>query len=218
MSSTLSVNFVPAPRRISRKRQACIKLWIAITCAYSVVLALVFVVYQSMAGSAVENVDNELAQVSRDIQSTNKQISDVTPSLNESRLTLQASRAVGNQPDWSVLLALLASRLNDRVVLSHCSLTPQNAGTAATPTAPRIGIGRATPPDAKTKSGPSHFNLDVRGLAKTQASLSTFVLELEQAGLFARVVLQDAQRVEFVKGEAIQFQIVCTLQGEEVTQ
>lgn len=218
MISTMPVNFVPAPRRISRQRQSCTKLWIAITCAYSVVLAVVFVGYQSMAGAAVENVDNELAMVNSDIQSTQKQISEVTPTLNESRLTLQASRAVGNQPDWSVLMALLASRLNERVVLSHCSLTPQNSETTVSTTVPRIGGGRASPQDANTKSGPTHFNLDVRGLAKTQASLSTFVLELEQAGLFAKVVLQDAQRVEFVKGEAIQFQIVCTLQGEEVAR
>lgn len=220
MILSIPVNFVPAPRRISRQRQSRIKLWIAITCAYSVVLAVVFAVFQSMAGSAVENVDQELGQVSSDIQSTNQNISEVLPSLTESRLTLQASRAVGNQPDWSVLMALVASRLNERVVLSHCSLTPQRTGTdSSSPTAVRIGRGPAakTQGAANQNSGPDFFNLDVRGLARTQAALSTFVLELEQAGLFAKVVLQDAQRVEFAKGEAIQFQIVCTLQGGEAS-
>ncbi len=212
--STIAINLVPAPRRISRRRQTLIKRWVTATCIYSALLVVLVVIFQALAGTAVHNVDQDIARVESDIEATRKQISEVAPLLIESRLTLQASQAVDNQADWSVLLALLTSRLNDRVVLSSCSLTPMTpTGATAAPTVPRVGGGPvqvATNASPGAKAG-KQLRLDVRGLAQAQAALSAFVLELEQTKLFEKVVLQDAQRVEFRKGDAIQFQVICHL-------
>lgn len=216
--TTVSINLVPVPRQIDRMRRSRIKTWLVIGSAFSVVLVVAFAVFKVMIGTAFQSVDSELNEVNAQLALAGKNIQAIQPQLVNSRLTLQASRAVGNQPDWSVLVALLTSRLNDRVVLSYMGLSPVAVSTAQ-PTVPRVGRRGAPAKPAKDEEvkAPQQFSMDVRGMAKTQAALSTFVLKLEQAKIFAKVVLQDAQRVGFVKGEAIQFQIHCTLVGRQVS-
>lgn len=216
--TTVSINLVPVPRQIDRMRRSRIKTWLIAGSAYSVLLVVLFAVFQVMTGTAFQSVDKELHEVNAELASTGKNIQAIQPQLVNSKSTLQASRAVGNQPDWSVLVALLASRLNERVVLSHMGLSPAVV-IADQPSVPRVVRRGSTvkPAQDEGAKAPQQFNLDVRGMAKSQAALSTFVLKLEQANLFAKVILQDAQRVGFVEGEAIQFQIQCTLMGRQAS-
>jgi len=214
--TTVAVNLVPAPRRIERRRRGRVRLWFTLVSVYGVILLGLFAVFQTLTGTAVQSVDDQLALVNAEITLTGDQVKAIAPQLLEMELTLEASLAVGHQPDWSVLLALLASRLNDRVVLSHCGLTPVK-GEVVKAAAVRPGQ-RPRKPVVKglaqeTPAAVVGFKLDLRGMAKTQASLSAFVLRLERTQLFGQVVLGDALRVQFVKDDAVQFRIECTLKG-----
>jgi Tfp pilus assembly protein PilN len=99
---------------------------------------------------------------------------------------------VGKQPDWSILLALLASTLEDEIVLRSV----------------RLVSGAAEEGDQREAGAP---NLDFAGLGQSQAAVSRFVLRLEEISLFRSVKLLDTRREPFLDGHAITFRVECVL-------
>ncbi|MHC4218116.1 MAG: PilN domain-containing protein [Planctomycetota bacterium] len=108
---------------------------------------------------------------------------------------LQANLAVGKQPDWSILLALLASNLDDEIVLRSVRLV---SGSAEEGEAIESGETR----------------LDFAGLGESQAAVSRFVLRLEEISLFRSVMLRDTRRESFLAGHAIAFRVECVLDDD----
>ena len=123
----------------------------------------------------------------------------------EARLT--SGRAVGEQPDWSLLLAMLSSALGDETVLRSIRLqappeaAPGAAGSSGKP-------GRA---DAARTLQP--ISLEVTGLGRTQQVVSEFVLRLEHTPLFETVRLVDTRREPFLNDHAVVFRIECVLEA-----
>jgi hypothetical protein len=75
-----------------------------------------------------------LRRTEEDIQQSRQAIETCHGELATTRKALQVSRDMQAQPDWSLLLAVLAQQLDDQLVLSACQLAP--AGGEAKPSAP----------------------------------------------------------------------------------
>jgi hypothetical protein len=112
---------------------------------------------------------------------------------------VEANRTVAEQPDWSVLLALLGSVKGDDVVLRSVAVGP-----APVPAPPPPERGKPAPPPVVPDT-----ILDVMGVGQTQLAVSQHVLRLEQTGLFSKVALLDTGREAFVNGNAIAFRLQC---------
>ena len=125
--------------------------------------------------------------------------------LSEARAALEANLAVGRQPDWSVLLALLSTTLGDEVVLRTCRLGPVWGGPA----------GRAGADEAEELQ---IIQLELMGLALTQQAVTQVILRLEQTRLFRSVKLIDTRREPFMAGHAVAFRAECVLQTEPQIQ
>ena len=121
-------------------------------------------------------------------------------SRDEARLA--SGHAVGEQPDWSLLLAMLSSALGDETVLRSIRLQ-------APPEAAPGGGGGA---DAARSLPP--ITLDLTGLGRTQQVVSEFVLRLEQMPLFKQIRLVDTRREPFLNLHAVVFRIECVLDAD----
>jgi hypothetical protein len=143
------------------------------------------------------------------IEKAHQAIEDAQRELATAERTLKANRAVGNQPDWSLLLALLARNLGDQVVLSQCELKPDVPGEAA------VGAAGASDQPRPARGG---FILKLAGYGETQPDVSRFVLNLERAGLFDQVRLVRTSSRAFLSASAIAFELECGLGGQDASR
>ena len=188
------LDFIPISRRIAHRRRQRQRRWVNI-CAVYVLLV--------MAGCAVllaeewightASVEMELARTIDRIQLSSTQLSDMRRRAKEAEKTLTASQRVSTQPDWSILLAALASKTGEEIVLRRCRVRPSD---------PSAGAADVDAPS---------MLVQVSGYGRTQQSVSRFVLRLEAAGLFDQLRLIGARREPFLDGYAVAFEVNGTL-------
>jgi hypothetical protein len=235
----IQANLIPIPRRLARRRRTRVRRWATFCTAYCVLLVATYGVLQAMWGRG-DHVEHDVQTVASEITTTERDVKVVQPKLNEARLTLAASMAVGSQPDWSVLLALLAKQMHSdwseaRGLLAR-SMEAASAMTAAPPTLVRTLLPLAqdaarqivlsscaleplregvAPPSATAAQSAAatqpKYTLVLTGMGRSQAAISQYVLRLEQTGLFDRVTLIESKRGPFAGGEAVSFRIGCGL-------
>ena len=194
------VNLIPSPKLLATQRRKQTRKWAAACLAYSVMLVGVYAgCRMRWGGNDVQG--GEMSAVTGVITTYNRQIAAVKNAAPALQAKIDANKAVGQQPDWSILLALLARNLGDDVVLKHCQLGRDRPGGGAS--------GEVV--DAEEKRP---FVLEVSGLGRTQTAVSAFVLRLEKAGLFDQVKLIRTRREEFMTGRVVAFQLACTLGTE----
>ena len=120
---------------------------------------------------------------------------------------LSVNKAMGKQPDWSVLLVVLARELGDEIVLNECKLSLLDTGKSGSG-------GSAEPSDHSVKDiplGQRRYRLDMSGFGRTQMAVSRFVLRLERIGLLEKVKLTKSNRRTFMTGKAVAFRIECAI-------
>lgn len=196
--SLQGINLLPTARREARVFRKCVRNW-AIGCtAYAVAIAI----FWGTVAHTQNNADSELAQ---EIQRTQQHVIDAKAHLDQlqprvatARTTLAATRSVGTQPDWSLLLGLLADQLGEQMILTSCKLTPVFKPVSL--------VGTASDSDI-----PQAYQLDLSGLAQTQAAVSAYTLRIEQLKLFEKVMLIDTRTEPILDQEAVGFRVQCTL-------
>jgi Tfp pilus assembly protein PilN len=198
------VNLIPAGRQLTRRYRQRAKRWVLGCAAYAALLLVVGAAVRSISGGASSAIATELEQVRAAIEQTNHSMSQLQPRLARSRTTLAASRSVGTQPDWSVLMGLVAQLLGDDTVLVSCTIEPVEQSRAAT-----------VDPSARP---PDRYLLRISGLGQDHTAVSAFVLRLEQTQLFQSVKLIDTRKEPFRKTQAVGFHIECALSGSSGEQ
>ncbi len=186
------VNLVPMERRLARRRRARTRLWVGVGATYGSLW-----VGAAVAAIVVFTTDNrslraDLSDGAREVDKSQVTVSGLRADLVEATAALEASQAVGRQPDWSVLLALLADSLGEAVVLRRCKLTPMGG---------HDGAGEV-------------IKLEVGGLAQSQQAVAQVILRLEQTPLFRSVKLIDTRREPFRDTHAVAFRAECILDSE----
>ena len=196
-----SVNLIPAPRLQAKRRRVRLRWWVAVCVTYVLVLAAVYVGCR-FRWDTVQSADNtEMVTVTDEISDYNRKIAAMKGTVQSVRMKIEANRAIGSQPDWSVLLALIAKNLGTDVVLKHCKLDLAGPSHGA-------GVGQVSSQSRK------EFMFEVTGLGRSQTAVSQFVLRLEQAGLFSKVKLIRTHREQFLESKAVGFQLACSLGAE----
>lgn len=199
-----SVNLIPTPRRQAKRRRKHRRAGVAACAGYTALLACAVGVAHLLWSGATEAVDERLAAADADIQRLQRQGADARAELASARATVEANRTVSEQPDWSVLLALLASKTSESkpgedVVLRSLSIAPPFAPAAAA--SPAGSAGAKVMPEVA---------LEILGIGRTPVAVSQHVLRLEQTGLFSKVALVDTGREAYLRGNAIAFRLQCT--------
>jgi len=191
------INLVPARRRDAKRRRTHMK-WCAVGCAVYAAGATVAtaIAWGAWAGEDPQ-VRQQIARADEEIHRTEQDLSEARAKLAVEGSRLTAAKEIAEQPDWSLLLTLLAQKADDQMVLRSCQLRP--AGGPA-------GEGKAA--DAPVAEG---LVVVVTGVARSPQTAQQYVLRLEKTGLFGRVTLVETRREPFLNGEASAFRADCVL-------
>jgi hypothetical protein len=192
-----NVNLIPAPRRDAKRRRKQ-RTTCALVCgAYAVVLLLGVGVAQLAFRGSGAVLGERINAAANDIRRLEKQTDEARIELASARATIEANRTVAEQPDWSVILALLAKTTGNDVVLKTVTIALPISTTN-------------TIPSQGTTAPPPEYVLDVAGVGRSQLAVSQHVLRLEETGLFSRVSLVDTAKEAFLGDNATAFRIQCT--------
>jgi len=197
-----AINLIPRERLLSRLRHERFRFWAAACSAYLVLLGAALGACYAVWGNHNAPLSQQVEQTQRSIAESTQKIKRINIELPKVVAALEASRAMGNQPDWSVLLTVLTKTLGDTIVLNNCRLEL---------------AGHTSPaPDGQTRSnrldvplGQRSYKLTLTGLGQTQTAVSHFVLRLERIELFKEVKLIKCNRCEFLNAEAVAFTVEC---------
>ena len=194
------VNLAPASRKYALLCQKRIRVWASGGVAYGVVLLVTYAVCFAHWNDADAQVDDQAAGVLRHINESNQALSELRVKLTTARVALRASSLLTENPDWSVVLRLLARNLGKELVLSRCQM--QSSRERAP--------GDVDPVSAAVARPISQF-IHLVGFARSQAAISAFALRLEQTGLFVEVNILETKREPFLSGEAFAFSLMCSI-------
>jgi len=194
------INLIPGPRRHAKACRRLMRMWVGAAVAWAVVLLAVCALSRGMIGPAPASASSaqDSEKVREDTRATRRAILTCERQIAEVRESLQSIQAIGQQPDWSVLLAVVAEKLGEDVVLEACRL--QEAGTAAKAAGDEPSIG-------------GRFLFRLSGLSRTQPGVSEFIMRLENCGLFDQVRIVRTTRQDFLNAKAVAFELECLLQG-----
>jgi hypothetical protein len=196
------INLIPAARRDAKRRRKQRNACAIACCAFGALLGCAVGAARLMfAGDGGQPLGARLAATEAEIDRYQQQSTAARAELAAAKATIEANRTVAEQPDWSILLALLAKTTGDDVVLRSVLVAPPPPGTpaAAAPTPNKSGATPATPEVA----------LELTGVGQTQLAVSQHVLRLEQTGLFSKVTLLDTNREAYVNSNVIGFRLQC---------
>ena len=186
-----NVNLIPAPRRQARRRRVLIRRC-AIGCAgYALLLAGVGAGALSAWGGGDPVASEQLGRLDQEIQRNEHLLADARGELSARESELAAESQIADQPNWSVLFSLLASKAQDQIILRSLQLKPA--------------------PDSGENSPPARLIVSAGGVSRSPLAAQQYVLRLEKTGLFNRVTLVETHRESFLTSDAAAFQIECVL-------
>ena len=204
-------NLIPAHRIITKKRRKRLRRWVGGCVTYCLVLIGAYGLCHAALGGDDMETTGSLQESSRQISQAKRTIASLTGQLTEVRTELAANRAVGNQPDWSILLAAIAGSLGDDIFLQACQLRPKDS--KRTDRANRDKPSQGAP--ELLAAGQRRYVLTVDGYGRSHAAMSRFMLRLESNPLFDEVKLVQNVRQPLLATHAIAFQIRCSFGTSE---
>ena len=202
------VNLIPRARRQQRRRRLHQRRWITASAGYALFIVVALVVAKLVSATDAGAIDQQIALANATITTDRATVVDLRRQLQESAALLKAQYAVQGQPDWGILLALLAEATGDEVVLRECRLQHSSGGAGTAPGVPRAASG------SRVETGIPPTYLELGGLGRSQNTVTQFVLRMDEIPLFKKVKLQDTRREPFGNGHAVAFRIVCLLDPE----
>jgi len=194
-----AVNLLPASRLDALRRRIRVRAWSGIIGGFGVVLGLTYFIAQF----AWYYDRPELEQAVDEAVSKNKAISsDVVRLRDRVRAAseqLHATRAIGNLPDWSVLLAAIDRATGDYIVLDRVAVASE---TTQVP----------SPPDTKAAAKTLvTTSVSLSGIGTNASRVSEFSLRLEETDLFLEVEIVGGKRRNDGHNE---FSMICRLLEE----
>ncbi len=187
------VNLIPASILRARRRSARIKLWCAGLVVYALTVGVTGVWVRSDR-VAPRDWTADIEQVIRASDAVRAEIDKRRAELDREEAAARAAESVAGQPDWSMLLALIARAAGDSVWVETTALKPIPGGT----------------PDARP--GSDALVLALSGLGESQDAVSSFAIAMENLGLFKIVRILESRRQANNGREAFAFRLECRLE------
>ncbi len=195
------VNLIPRERLDRQRIRRRTWFWITSVGLYTCFLAVAFTVSSAIGNSDDRTVRADLAEAQSIVASTELSLSTLREELDRTAALYFANLEVGSQPDWGILLALLAETTGDEIVLRKCRMiaSPRKKEKPA-PTETGAATERKGPREMQVR-------IEVNGIGRSQKHVTDFLLRMEDNRLFRDVKLQDTRREPFLHSHAVAFGI-----------
>lgn len=200
------INLIPAYRIDAWRQRMRVRRWIAGSSIYALIALIAAMTAAALMNQNDRDLTQDIAFTQGKVQSTGSALAALLPELTESKATLDASKAVTRQPDWSLLLTMLAEIRGEKVLLREVELQPISMGESSVTNYPG---------DQSILAHPPGYVVTVEGLGLSQIDISQFVLRMEQTNVFNRVTVLITRREPFHNVDAVAFELECLLRGDE---
>lgn len=180
-ASIPAINLLAAPRRAALAWRHRLRIWIGIVIAWAFIVAAAAAVVRPVS-TPLSEIRNDIAESKRVIANKQLVLSDLKRQTAAAQRELETSRAVGDHPDWSIMLGLLAARCGEDIVLERCELIPPAPAQSGAAPAGRVAG------DVADSAGASFV---IEGIARSQREPPRFALAIEELGLFESVTLLE---------------------------
>lgn len=201
----IPVNLMPSHRIAARARRASVRAWCVGLSIYAGAIAGVGVLVNLPTNGASPRLQAELARLDQAAQRSGDANTRLTAVVADQRRRLDAARAVGEHPDWSVLLEHLARARGGRTTLEQVELKRESATITPKPDpAPR----GAKPGKPLVRT--SHALL-IAGHAATPGAVFEYARALESLGVFDAVLVKDTRNASLGSMPTTRFEIRATI-------
>jgi Tfp pilus assembly protein PilN len=184
-----AVNLIPIHRQLRDARAARVRGWSWAVGGLSALLAMAWVCCAMAPSQAVAPPAAAFTKATAEISKANEESAVLRRELAALRDQALSTRGITDQPDFSVLLALLSQAIGQDVVLNRCELSHD---------------------DLKTTSAPEQV-LKISGFARNQPAVAAFMLELESTGIFKSVTLVRSNEEPWMDQKVAGFQVHCAI-------
>ncbi len=223
----IMLNLVPIDRIERRRRNKRVVMWAMPIGVYALLIGVAAVVVHGPAARSLQEVRSAARQATTEADLATAKREETMRTVANKLRVLEASRTVGQHPDWSVLLSAISTIRGDSIVLTGLELAdtgPESDRSARTAridsgTAVRAGSVAATTAAGRTSATPvSHgperndsFKLRIVGMGLSHSDVMGFVGRLEGLGPLRNVTVVDARTGKFGAGELTNFELTCQL-------
>lgn len=210
MPSMIALNLLPPSQRMRLAEARIVRGWVVAGSLCFFCLCVWFGLLQAGRVS-----DEQLHQRMTTAQSRLALVRADAASVARERLQLdnrvQAARAVGFHPQWSVLLQLINERRAPGIALVNLAVE-EKAGVPAPQVKEPQGRG-ARQAAAASSAVPARYEITLQGLAPSMRAANDFAVSLEELGLFGSVrTTHTGQDNRFAEaGSLVSFTLVCEL-------
>lgn len=211
-----SVNLVPKQRQQARCKNARMQFWMGSCGGYALLWLIAFFLLRLIGNGGPNALGSDLEKINNRTKEVEGNLAQIRSDLGRSNAELAASRKIGSQPDWSVLLSVLASTLGDSIVLRECQLTTAQSSDSASSNGKKIKFLQEVVSNNKPVADRGNVQLQISGLGLNQQAVSEYVLRIEQLDLFSLVKLVETRREPFLDSQAIAFSLRCIFDSSEV--
>ncbi|WP_428937609.1 pilus assembly protein PilM [Fontivita pretiosa] len=216
MSAAASVDLTPMQRKVAVCRRRRRRRWITAAAIYStLVLGSGGAVHSLWRHGLKDPCDTgDLPRIQTRVADLERTLKDLKRQLLQAQTLRQTALALSDQPDWSILLALLGRTVGQDVTLRAVQLQTKAAGSAGA-----SALSGASAISGATSGGWAHASngdvtIAIRGVGRTQPGVAQFVLRLQQTGLFDDVRLLRTGREPLLDTTAVAFELTCTIRSD----
>lgn len=193
------VDLIPTHRRQAKARRNHLRRWALAGGGYALVIAVACIYQVSRSGASGVAVAEECGLLASNMNNSRQLMDALQKEMGDKQRRLKAAQAVGKQPNWGVLLAILSRNVGDQVVLDLCRFQPLKE-----PPTPSVEPARAA-------AAGKQYLVDVGGFADSQAVVSAFALRLEKTGLFQDIRLVKSTLQPFGDRKVVGFRLECMI-------
>ena len=196
------VDLTPKPYQVRCRARAAVKRWLLAVslCTFGVVLPLSIESARPPDHSA-ELAHERMVEANERVTQTKLITQSLSEQLLQSERELQAEMHLTRRPDWSMVLTLVASQFDSRVMMTGFRLGPLSYSQV------RTGLGEA----AQDVPADSVWVI-LTGVASENSDVPGLILRLESLGLFERVIMTETQRQTYAGGTRSGFVLACRVQ------
>lgn len=191
----IAVNLMPRDRLCRARRGDRVRTWTLVLVVYSVLVGGVMLIASRVMSDDDRVLLTRIERLSDESALLEQAVSRLKVELSATSSALSAARAIGEHPDWSVLLAKVGSIRGDSVVLDEVEIAaraiPGGSGAAA--------------------ARPSAYTLRLAGVADEHRAVTQLALRLESLSIFDKVAIIDTRMQETDKGGMVGFKIECDM-------
>ena len=206
-----SLNLIPERRRLAQRLSRRKRSWMLAAGAYALVAIGGAYFALPRSGRDEESIMHDLTKLRGQAAQLDVQLTASRKAAGDAQKQLTAANAVGEQPDWSILLVKLAEERGTEVVLESVELATVQVADKSKPDAKsKAGVKPPTPREA--------IVLKLAGATRSPDEAYVFARRLEQTGLFAQARVLETRPRDLLGEQVSGFRIECAFNERPATK